>query len=72
MVLDRRRAVSLRLYASDLYYSDVATQAARSTIESSDGGFPRRYFGEVRGETIKTDRINYDSVSYTPELALGR
>ena len=75
MVLDRATAEAFNyaFYASDLYYSDVADGAgAFDDWNHQAADFHAGYFGEVRGESIKTDPINYDAVSYTPELALGR
>lgn len=75
MALDRRTdaAHDLAFYASDLYYADLAE--ADGTFDDWNAereGVHARYFGEVRGETHKDGRIDFDRVSYLPELALGR
>lgn len=75
MVLDRITAPAFdyAFYPSDLYYGDVAR--ADGTFEdwnAAKDGFHAGYFGEVRGEKIKTDPVNYDVVHYKPELAVGR
>ncbi|HTF90080.1 MAG TPA: C25 family cysteine peptidase [Planctomycetota bacterium] len=75
MVLDRTTpaANNYAFYASDLYYADLAK--TDGTFDDWNGmreGFHARYFGEVRGESNKHDPINFDSVSYAPEIAVGR
>ncbi|MCI0629659.1 MAG: C25 family cysteine peptidase [Phycisphaerales bacterium] len=75
MVLDRctTAAFDYAFYASDLYYADVAR--ADGTFDdwnAQKDGFHGGYIGEVRGEKNKTDPINFDQVSYDPELAVGR
>ncbi len=75
MVLDRgtEAAFNYAFYASDLYYADLADEhGAFDDWNGAKDGFHARYFGEVRGETNKHDSINYDHVSYTPEIAVGR
>lgn len=75
MCLDRvtPAAFDYAFYPSDLYYADVAK--ADGSFDDWNGakeGFHAGYFGEVRGEKNKQDPINYDGISYVPELALGR
>lgn len=75
MCLDRATtaAYDYAFYPCDLYYADVAR--ADGTFDDWNGnkeGFHAGYFGEVRGEKNKNDPINFDGVSYLPELALGR
>jgi hypothetical protein len=75
MALDRvtPEAFDYAFYPSDLYYADVAR--SDGTFDDWNGnkeGFHAGYFGEVRGEKNKGDAMNYDGVSYVPELALGR
>jgi hypothetical protein len=75
MVLDRwtEPAFHYAFYASDLYYADVADeQGSFDDWNAEQDGFHARYFGEVRGETNKDGRIDFDRVSYVPELAVGR
>lgn len=75
MVLDRvtEAAFHTAFYPSDLYYADVADAAGDfDDWNASREGHHARYFGEVRGEHHKTDPIDFDRVSYVPELALGR
>lgn len=75
MVLDRwtPEAFNYAFYPCDLYYADVAdSKRAFDDWNHAKDGFHARYFGEVRGESNKTDPIDYDGVSYVPELALGR
>ena len=75
MVLDRftPAAANYAFYASDLYYADLANSAAEFEDWNSEReGFHARYFGEVRGESNKQDPINFDRVSYVPEIAVGR
>src|SRR6202041_898440 len=36
------------------------------------GPFPALCFGEVRGEANKNDPINYDKVTFHPDIAVGR
>lgn len=77
MVLDRatEAAAHRAFYACDLYYADVARADGGfddwNGADPAAGGDPR-YFGEVRGETEKAGPINFDRVSYVPELAVGR
>lgn len=77
MVLDRATAPAAdrAFYACDLYYADVAR--ADGSFDDWNGAAPAaggdpRYFGEVRGETQKSSPINFDAISYVPELAVGR
>jgi len=75
MVLDRATepAFHYAFYACDLYYSDLA-RADRSFDDwnARADGFHGAYFGEVRGEFNKEDPINFDGISYLPEIAVGR
>lgn len=77
MVLDRATpaAADRAFYACDLYYADVARADGSfddwNGADPAAGGDPR-YFGEVRGETQKGGPINFDAISYVPELAVGR
>lgn len=81
MVLDRvtPAAFNYAFYPSDLYYADLAKpDGSFEDWNAQKGGtdpaaaFHAGYFGEVRGEAIKTDPINYDSIDYKPEIAVGR
>lgn len=77
MVLDRATpaAADRAFYACDLYYADVARSDGSfddwNGADPAAGGDPR-YFGEVRGEATKSSPINFDAISYVPELAVGR
>jgi hypothetical protein len=75
MALDRNTepAHDYAFYASDLYYADLAKDDG--SFEDWNGqreGFHAAYYGEVRGEHFKTDPVNYDGISYVPEIAVGR
>jgi hypothetical protein len=75
MVLDRvtEPAFDYAFYPSDHYYADVARDdGSFDDWNASKEGFHANYFGEVRGEKHKDDPINFDQVSYVPELAVGR
>ncbi len=75
MVLDRvtEPAYHYAFYASDLYYADLAkTDGSFEDWNAQRDGFHGTYYGEVRGEHFKTDTINYDAISYVPEIAVGR
>lgn len=75
MVLDRNTdpAFNYAFYPSDLYYADLADEAgAFDDWNAAADDFHGGYFGEVRGEHNKTDPINYDGISYVPEIAVGR
>jgi peptidase C25-like protein len=75
MVLDRNTAAAFdyAFYACDLYYADLAdSSGAFDDWNRMREGFHERYFGEVRGEHFKDCPINYDAVSYVPEIAVGR
>jgi hypothetical protein len=75
MVLDRITAAAYdyAFYPSDLYYADVArADGSFDDWNQAKDGFHAQYFGEVRGEKNKNDPINYDAISYLPELAVGR
>jgi hypothetical protein len=75
MVLDRvtPAAFDIAFYPSDLYYADLAK--ADGVFDDWNGnkeGFHAHYFGEVHGEKNKNDPINYDKISYVPNIAVGR
>lgn len=75
MVLDRHTdpAFHYAFYPSDLYYADLAKDdGAFDDWNAVKDSFHAAYFGEVRGEHNKSDPMNYDQVSYTPEIPLGR
>lgn len=75
MVLDRitPAAYDFAFYPSDLYFADVAkADGSFDDWNQAKDGFHAQYFGEVRGEKNKSDPINYDAISYLPELAVGR
>jgi len=75
MVLDRntQAAFDYSFYPCDLYYADVArADGAFDDWNAEHDGFHAGYFGEVRGEHNKDDPIDFDRVSYVPELAVGR
>ncbi len=75
MCLDRVTAPAFdyAFYPCDLYYADVAkADASFDDWNGATSDFHAAYFGEVRGEKNKSDPMNYDQISYIPELALGR
>jgi peptidase C25-like protein len=75
MVLDRRepKAFDYAFYPSDLYYADLADERGEfDSWNAEHEGIHARYFGEVRGEKNKEGPINFDRVSYVPEIAVGR
>jgi hypothetical protein len=75
MVLDRitEAAFDTAFYPSDLYYADLAhTDGSFDDWNAAIEGPSARYFGEVRGEKHKGSAIDYDGVSYVPEIAVGR
>lgn len=75
MVLDRitPAAFDYAFYPSDLYYSDLAkSDGSFDDWNGAKDSFHAGYFGEVRGEKNKQDPINYDSVDYRPDIAVGR
>lgn len=75
MVLDRvtPAAFDYAFYPSDLYYADLAHEdGSFDDWNANKEGFHATYFGEVRGEKNKEGPINFDKVSYRPELAVGR
>jgi hypothetical protein len=75
MVLDRctEPAFDYAFYPSDLYYADLADdRGAFDDWNAEREGFHGRYFGEVRGECNKDSPIDFDRVSYVPEIAVGR
>jgi Peptidase family C25 len=75
MVLDRvtPAAFDYAFYPSDLYYADLARRdGSFDDWNAVKQGFHRHYFGEVHGEKNKKGPINFDEVSYHPEIAFGR
>lgn len=75
MVLDRctEPAFHYAFYPSDHYYADLArADGSFDDWNAAREGFHEQYFGEVRGECHKDTPIDFDRVSYVPELALGR
>jgi hypothetical protein len=75
MVLDRvtPAAFDYAFYPSDLYYGDLAKpDGSFEDWNARKDSFHAGYFGEVRGEKNKQDRMNYDDVDYRPEVAVGR
>ncbi|MDQ3814281.1 MAG: C25 family cysteine peptidase, partial [Armatimonadota bacterium] len=75
IVLDRKAPANFNyaFYPSDLYYSDLARpDGSFDDWNARKDDFHAAYFGEVRGETNKTDGINFDQVDYRPDIALGR
>ena len=75
MVLDRATpaAHDYAFYPSDLYYADLARRDG--SFDDWNGAaedFHAAYYGEVRGEKNKSDPINFDSIDYRPEIAVGR
>jgi hypothetical protein len=75
MVLDRvtPAAFNYAFYPSDLYYSALAKpDGSFDDWNARKDSFHALYFGEVRGEANKNDPINYDQVTYHPDIAVGR
>ena len=75
MVLDRATtaAFDYAFYPSDLYYSDLTNKDGRfGDWNGQKDDFHADYFGEVRGEKIKDDPINFDQIKYLPDIAVGR
>lgn len=75
MMLDRGTAPAFdtAFYPSDLYYADLARDdGSFDDWNASRDGAHAGYFGEVHGETRKSDPINFDRISYRPEIAVGR
>jgi hypothetical protein len=75
MMLDRvtEPAFDCAFYASDLYYADLArADGSFDDWNARADGIHARYFGEVHGEHHKDSPINFDAVSYLPEIAVGR
>jgi len=75
MVLDRvtPAAFNYAFYPSDLYYSALAKpDGSFDDWNARKDSFHALYFGEVRGEANKNDPINYDEVTYHPDIAVGR
>ncbi len=75
MVLDRvtPAAFDYAFYPTDLYYGDVARDdGSFDDWNAEHGGFHAGYFGEVRGEKNKRERINYDRIHYRCQVAVGR
>lgn len=75
MCLDRvtKEAANIAFYPSDHYYADVAhPDGSFDSWNCTTDSHHATYFGEVHGEAIKADPINFDAVSYVPEIAIGR
>lgn len=75
ITLDRvdENAHDTAFYPCDLYYADVAEKdGSFDDWNAEREGHHARYFGEVRGEKNKRGRIDFDRVSYVPEIAVGR
>lgn len=75
MKLDRvtEPAFDTAFYPSDLYYADLARDDGTfDDWNAAKDGVHARYFGEVHGERNKIGPINFDRVSYVPEIAVGR
>lgn len=75
MVLDRctEPAFHCAFYPSDHYYADLArADGSFDDWNAEQAGFHAGYLGEVRGECHKDEPINFDRISYAPEIALGR
>lgn len=75
MVLDRVTAPAFdyAFYPSDLYYGDLARpDGSFDDWNAHKEGFHARYYGEVRGEKNKKNRMNYDGVTYHPVIGVGR
>jgi len=75
MVLDRctPAAFDTAFYPSDLYYGDVARDdGSFDDWNGKTDAHHAGYFGEVQGEKVKEPPINLDSISYAPEIAVGR
>jgi hypothetical protein len=75
MVLDRitPAAFDYAFYPSDLYYADLAkADGSFDDWNQQRDDFHAGYFGEVRGEKNKGDPINFDSIDYLPDVAVGR
>lgn len=75
MTLDRgtKAAFDTAFYPSDLYYGDLAhPDGSFDDWNGRSDGPHGAYFGEVHGETNKNDSINFDRISYAPEIAVGR
>ena len=75
MLLDRvtPAAFDHAFYPCDLYYADLArSDASFDDWNAEKEGVHARYFGEVRGEKHKSGPIDFDRISYVPELAVGR
>ena len=75
MVLDRvtPAAFNYAFYPSDLYYSALAKpDGSFDDWNARKDTFHALYFGEVRGEANKNDPINYDAITYHPDIAIGR
>jgi hypothetical protein len=75
MVLDRctEPAFHYAFYPSDHYYADLArADGSFDDWNAEQQGFHAGYVGEVRGECHKDEPINFDRISYVPEIAVGR
>lgn len=75
MTLDRVAAPAFdtAFYPCDLYYADLARDdGSFDDWNAAKDGVDARYIGQVRGEKNKDGPVNYDRVSYAPEIAVGR
>jgi hypothetical protein len=75
MVLDRctEPAFHYAFYPSDHYYADLArADGSFDDWNAEQQGFHAAYVGEVRGECHKDEPVNFDRISYIPEIAVGR
>ncbi len=75
MMLDRgtKPAFDTAFYPSDMYYADLAREdRSFDDWNGERDSFHAEYFGEVHGETDKQGAINFDGISYLPEISVGR
>jgi hypothetical protein len=75
VTLDRIQASAFdyAFYPSDLYYGDLTKEdGAFDDWNAQKDSFHAGYFGEVRGEKNKSDKMNFDEVDYYPEASVGR
>jgi hypothetical protein len=62
-------AYNRSFYSADLYYADLYKPGGIfDDWDSNNNG----YFGELRGESIGGDPLNYDAVDLNPDIAVGR
>jgi hypothetical protein len=62
-------AYNRSFYSADLYYADLYKPGkVFDDWDSNNNG----YFGELRGESIGGDPLNYDDVDLNPDIAVGR